>query len=116
PHIEGHVARALRRLADPAIDAAGLLYVDHAVLHWPFVDWTQRPAERIGIELPQSACVAPQDLEVDDRILQCVSHATQLALAYMTTCVTIWIYSRHMRADRLLSILLLLQAHRRTTR
>ena len=55
--------------ADPAVDAAARLpEVHHAVLHRPLADRPERPAEGVGVERPQGARVAAQDLEVDDRI------------------------------------------------
>src|SRR5881628_893758 len=76
--VERHVAGALRRLADPAVDATAVLAMDHGVLQRRIIDRPKRPAERLRIELPKSAGVAPQDLEMDDWIPCCVFHECSL--------------------------------------
>src|SRR5205085_8312711 len=71
------------------------------------------PAERLGVEGPERVRVAPEDLEVDHWMLRRVCHVAHAAPAYMTTCVIHPVYPRDVRGDRLLSILLLLQANGR---
>src|SRR5207249_10896968 len=111
--VERHVAGALRRLADPAVDSTAVLAMDHGVLQRRIIDRPKRPAERLRIELPKSAGVAPQDLEMDDRVPCCVFHECSLRRHMRHPLSPSKNYAAQMRADRLLSILLLLQAHGR---
>src|SRR5258706_258317 len=88
--IKGDVAWSMRGLADAAVDAlAALLHVNHAVLQRPIVGRARLPAERLRVELSQRARIAPQDLEMDDRIPHLILHVAQIAPGYMTTSVII---------------------------
>src|SRR5437667_441095 len=67
--------RTLWRFADPAVDATPLLLlVHHAVFQRAVIRRAELPTERFRVELSQDARVAPQDLEMDDRIPHLVLH------------------------------------------
>src|SRR5207245_622482 len=89
-NVERDVPRTLWRFADPAVDATPLLLlVHHAVFQRAVIRRAELPTERFRVELSQDARVAPQDLEMDDRIPHLVLHWAKHALRYMTTSVII---------------------------
>src|SRR5438552_3300659 len=74
-NVERDVPRTLWRFADPAVDATPLLLlVHHAVFQRAVIRRAELPTERFRVELSQDARVAPQDLEMDDRIPHLVLH------------------------------------------
>src|SRR5438128_354673 len=74
-NVERDVPRTLWRFANPAVDATPLLLlVHHAVFQRAVIRRAELPTERFRVELSQHARVAPQDLEVDDRIPHFVLH------------------------------------------